>query len=221
MRRLSVRHAAALAAGALAAGLLSPGCRPAAGDAPAATYSRAAAVAPAGARHLGTPTTPAPDYSVYDLPAVWRDQAGDTVRLPALAGRVRVMAMVYTSCQATCPLIVADLKRIEAALPPARRGDVGFVLVSLDPERDTPGRLAEWGAHTGLDPARWTLLAGDDDAVRELAATLDVRYQAQPGGELAHTNGLTVLDRAGGVAHRQVGLGETDATIHAVLALLR
>ena len=108
--------------------------------------------------------------------------------------------MVYTSCEATCPLIVADLKRIEASIPAERRGDVGFVLVSLDPERDTPGRLAAWAAATELDPTRWTLLAGTDDAVRELAATLDVRYQRQPDGELAHTNGLTVLDPTGAVA---------------------
>ena len=72
---------------------------------------------------------------------------------------------------------------------------------------DTPGRLAEWGARTGLDPARWTLLAGDAGAVREVAAVLGVRYQAQADGELAHTNAITVLDRAGAVVHQQVGLG--------------
>jgi len=141
------------------------------------------------------------------------------VRLADLAGTVRVVAMIYTSCATTCPRIVADLKRIEAALPAARRADVGFVLVSIDPERDTPGRLAAWAASAGLDPARWTLLAGDDDAVRELAASIDVRYQAQPDGELAHTNGITVLDRTGAIAHRQPGLGDTRATIAAVLAL--
>lgn len=206
MRRPPLRSAAFLAA-LLACGALLAGCAPPA-DGAVAGDSVAVTRAPAGG------------YSLYDLPSVWRDQRGDTVRLPALAGKVRVLAMVYTSCQATCPLIVADLKRIERALPPDRRDRVGFILVSLDPARDTPGRLAEWAARTGLDPARWTLLAGGDDAVRELAAALDVRYQPQPDGELAHTNGLTVLDAAGGVAHRQLGLGDTDATIGATRALL-
>ena len=129
--------------------------------------------------------------------------------------------MIYTSCTVTCPLIVADLKRIEAAVPAGRRDDVGFVLVSLDPGRDTPGRLAEWAARTGLNPARWTLLSGSDASVRELAASLDVRYQMQPSGEFAHTNGLTVLDRAGSIAHQQAGLGDTDASIRSVQSLLR
>ena len=80
---------------------------------------------------------------------------------------------------------------------------------------------AEWAGHVGLDASRWTLLAGDDDAVRELAATLDVRYQAQPDGELAHTNAITVLDREGHVAWRQSGLGDARATMDAVADLLR
>jgi protein SCO1/2 len=160
-------------------------------------------------------------YSVYDLVSVWRDQRGDDLALTELAGKVRVVAMVYTSCQATCPLIVGDLKRIESSLPADRRDDVGFVLVSLDPDRDTPGRLAAWAAETRLDPARWMLLNGDDSAVRELAATLGVRYRSLPDGELAHTNAITVLDRAGRVAYQQPGLGdESGATAAAVTALL-
>jgi protein SCO1/2 len=218
MFRLPSLPAAVLAAASLAAGALSTGCRPPASRAATADRSVGAAASVRGAERQAPQAS---DFSLYELPSEWRDQRGDTVRLSQLAGAVRVVAMVYTSCQATCPLIVADLKRIEAALPPDRRADVGFVLVSLDPERDTPGRLAAWAEQTRLDPARWTLLAGGDDDVRELAATLDVRYQAQADGELAHTNGLTVLDRSGGIIHRQVGLGDTDATIEAVLAGVR
>jgi protein SCO1/2 len=170
---------------------------------------------------VAAPVAAVSDYSLYDLPSRWRDQHGDTLHLAALAGRVRIAAMVYTSCHASCPIVVAELKRIEASLPADRLDDAGFVLVSIDPERDTPGRLAEWAEHVGLDAKRWTLLAGDDDAVRELAATLDVRYQAQPDGELAHTNAITVLDREGHVAWRQSGLGDARATIAAVSDLLR
>jgi protein SCO1/2 len=161
-------------------------------------------------------------YSLYDLPSSWRDQHGTRLRLPALAGRVRVVAMVYTSCHATCPLIVADLKRIESSIPAARRDAVGFVLVSLDPARDTPGQLAAWAARTQLDSARWTLLNGDADAVREVAAALGVRYQPQANDELAHTNAITVLDPAGIVVHQQVGLGaQASGTIDAVRLAIR
>ena len=211
--RLSSRLATTLLASLAAA--LASGCHARPVDTRAASALSAASATPVSAAARVS------DYSLYDLPSLWRDQRGDTLHLAALAGRVRVVAMVYTSCHTSCPLVVAELKRIEAALPLDRRDDAGFVLVSLDPERDTPGRLAAWADRVRLDPRRWTLLAGDDDAVRELAATLDVRYQAQPDGELAHTNGITVLDAAGHVAWRQAGLGDAGEATGAVVALLR
>lgn len=182
---------------------------------------RAARADSAATAPVPTPVAPTPtDWSAYELTSSWVSQRGDTLRLADLAGPVRVVAMVYTECRATCPLIVADLQRVLATVPPERQADVGVVLVSLDPERDTPGRLAEWARQTRLDPARWTLLNGSDDAVRELAATLDVRYQAQPDGEVAHTNAIHVLDARGAVVHRQAGLGEPAAETAAVVARL-
>lgn len=164
---------------------------------------------------------PTSDVSIDDLDAPWRDQRGDTVRFADMKAPVRVLAMAYTNCTATCPLIVADMKKVQASVPAARRGDVRFLIVSLDPERDTPGRLAAWARETKLDESRWTLLNGDDGAVRELAATIGVRYQSLPGNEIAHTNGLTVIDADGRVRHEQQGLGAASAeTVQAVRGLL-
>jgi protein SCO1 len=156
------------------------------------------------------------DFSVYDLGSRWRDQAGATLSLGGLRGRPRVLAMIYTHCEATCPLTVADLKRIEAATPPA----VGFVLVSLDPERDSTGRLAEYATAHGLDRARWTLLTGRDTDVQDLAAALGARYRRRSATELAHSNTLTVLDSTGAVVHQQPGIDNSDETIRAVRALV-
>jgi protein SCO1 len=146
-------------------------------------------------------------FSVHDLSSRWVTQRGDTVQLADLPGRVQVMAMVYTSCHSTCPAIVKEMKQLESALGDATRGDVHFLLVSLDPARDTPGRMAEWAAGTQLDPTRWTLLAGDDGTLRELAAVLGVRYQVLQNGEVAHSNVITVLDSTGTVVHQRTTLG--------------
>ncbi|MEP6832142.1 MAG: SCO family protein [Gemmatimonas sp.] len=158
--------------------------------------------------------------SIYQLSSAWRDQTSHGLQLSELAGRVRIFAMVYTNCHTTCPLIIADLKRIEAAIPANRRDEVGFVLVSLDVPRDTPAALAQWAASIGLDTKHWTLLAGSSDAVRELAATFDVRYERQQNGEVAHSNGITVLDTRGSVVFQQPGPGSTAATLLAINSLL-
>lgn len=160
--------------------------------------------------------------SLYALSSNWRDQSGRALRLADLGDQVHLVAMVYTSCTVTCPLIVAELLRIEATVPASQRDQLGVVLVSLDPDRDTSERLAEYAQSAQLDTTRWTLLSGSDADVRELAAVLDVRYQSQPDGEIAHTNGIAVLNREGAVVHFQPTLGAPSAeTIAVVRRLLK
>ncbi|HEX8275465.1 MAG TPA: SCO family protein [Longimicrobiaceae bacterium] len=174
-----------------------------------AAHSGHAAQAPAP----GEPT----GESVYNLESVWRDQLGRERTLGSLAGRVQVVSMVYTYCGRTCPQVLLDMKRIEGATG----SGAGFVLVSIDPERDTPDRLRTFAEGARLDPARWTLLSGGD--VLELAALLGVKYRRESATELSHSNVLVVLDRRGEIVHRQLGLGGegVDRTAQAVRAALR
>lgn len=155
-------------------------------------------------------------WSIYDLGSRWRDQQGVERPLPSLAGRPRVLAMGYTHCTSSCPIAIAEMKRIEAATDTS----VGLVLITLDPDHDTPAVLAEYARMRGLDASRWTLLTGAPDDVRELAATLGVRYRRLSPAELAHSNIITLLDAAGTVVHQQQGLGGRDETIVAARGLL-
>ena len=154
-------------------------------------------------------------FSVYDLGGAWRDQSGAERSLAGWRGNPVLVALIYTHCTATCPLAVSELKRIAALEPPGR-----FVLVSLDPARDDVRRLAGYAAERGLDPARWTLLTGSDADVRDLAATLGVRYRQVTPDDLAHTNLITLLDSEGRIARQSSGQLD-DAAITALHALAR
>ncbi|HEU4556689.1 MAG TPA: SCO family protein [Longimicrobium sp.] len=161
------------------------------------------------------------DFSVYDLEAPWRDQTGAVRPLGSLGGRVQVVAMTYTHCRHTCPMIVAEFKRIEAGLTADEAGKVGFVLFSLDPARDTPERLGQYARLARMQPERWTLLTGSDEQVRELAALLGTRYRPEAGGEFSHSNSYLVLDAQGHVIFRRDaldgGTGEPLAQIRSAL----
>jgi protein SCO1/2 len=154
-------------------------------------------------------------FSVYDLGGSWRDQSGATRSLASWQGKPVLLAMIYTHCTATCPLAVSELKRI-ATLDP----DVRFVLVSLDPARDDTNRLADYAAERGLDPKRWTLLTGSDADVRDLAATLGVRYRQVTPDDLSHTNLVTLLDQEGRIARQSSGRMD-DAAIAELHAIAR
>lgn len=170
----------------------------------------------AGAHRDVTPDAPTAiepsEFSVYDLEASWQDQQGLTLRLDDLRGRPRVVALVYTSCAHACPMILKDMKRIEGELK-AAGVDAGYVMVSIDPDRDTPQRLAEYALSTRLDPNDWTLLTGSDDGVLELAALLGVRYRRVSDTDFEHSNVITLLDEEGRIVYRQVGLGSEPAAL--------
>jgi len=168
------------------------------------------AAAPGADAATSVAPAPASDLSIYQLESEWTDQHGRTRQLAELRGRPQAIAMVYTHCGSACPRIVGDLKRLEAEFP-----ELGLVLVSIDPERDSPGRLHEFATGSGLGE-RWTLLNGDDGALMELAAVLGVRYRRVSDTEFMHSNLITVLDTAGVIAYRQEGLGEAPRTIAAL-----
>jgi protein SCO1/2 len=170
--------------------------------------------------HAGHTELPAAAYStrsVYQLESVWTTAAEQLLRLGQLQGKVQVLAMVYTTCEAACPIIVSLMQRIEAALPPELRSDVGFVLVTFDPARDTPAVLRAYGARMGLDPGSWLLLFGRPDDVLELATLLGIKYKNDQIGGFIHSNVITVLNKAGEIVHRHEGLQQDMASTLAVI----
>jgi protein SCO1/2 len=146
------------------------------------------------------------DKSLFQLDSVWTSDAGRRVKLGVLRGRPQVVAMFFASCQFTCPLTVSDMKRIEAALPENLRTNTDFLLVSFDTERDTPTALKAYRAKRELSNQNWTLLHGEPDDVRELAALLGVIYRKDANGDFAHSNVITVLNAEGEIVYQQPGL---------------
>ena len=160
-----------------------------------------------------SPDTPLSATSVYQVEGGWETDAGEPTTLSGLRGRPVALAMVYVDCGTACPLIVRDMKTIGQ-----QAGEVGlqYVLVSLDPERDTPEHLRSFRAAHGLGD-EWTLLRGSDVDVQTLAAVLGVRYRADADGTIAHSNLITLLDAGGDVVAQQEGLGTDPAPAVAAL----
>ena len=168
-------------------------------------------------------TAPLTDQSLYQLESQWTSDIGREVKLGVLRGRPQLVALFFTSCEYACPVIVGNMKAIEQALPEALRGKVDFLLVSFDVARDTPAVLQAYRAKEKLALARWTLLRGKEDDVRELAALLGINYQRDAKGQFSHSNIITVLNAEGEVAFQQAGLNkdakETVAAIEKLLAV--
>jgi len=145
--------------------------------------------------------------SLYQLQAKLQGGDGKTVGLDVFRGQPVLISLFYGRCPAACPMLISQIKRIEAGLSPEARAGVRVLLVSMDPESDTPEVLAALTEAHRLD-GRWRLTRTDDAKVQEIAAVLGVRYRKLKNGQINHSTVVTVLDAAGNPVARVDGLNK-------------
>jgi protein SCO1/2 len=157
---------------------------------------------------------PISDLSIYNLPSKWTNQNGQNIEMVDLRGKVLVMVMIYTSCKAACPRLVADMRNIESRLPENIKENVKLVLVSIDPEVDTPKRLKAFSIENKMEGEQWEFLRSTEENTREFAAVLAVNYKKISPMDFSHSNIISVFNAEGELAYQQEGLGvNSDATI--------
>ncbi len=130
----------------------------------------------------------------------FRDHHGNPRTLADFRGKAVVLFFGYTSCPDACPTTLVRLAEVMAKL-----GDVAsrvqVLMLTVDPQRDTPERLAAYMA--GFNPSFIGLtgdLAATEAAAREFKAFFSRGKQAHNHGEsesIDHSVGAYVLDPAG------------------------
>lgn len=161
--------------------------------------------------------TAVPELSIYNLPSTWTTQDNENIELKDLRGNVLVMVMIYTSCKAACPRLIADMRNIEKQVPENDLDNVKFIMVSIDPETDTPQRLKEFSKENKMEDEQWTFLRGTPEDTREFAAVLAVSYKQISPIDFSHSNIISVFDEEGVLVHQQEGLGvDNSETIIAI-----
>jgi len=140
---------------------------------------------------------PSEDGSLYDLEAHLIDQNGQKIGLDIFRGHLVVASMFYASCNYSCPVLIDSLKNLDAKLDNQTRENIRYLLISFDPEHDTPAILKKLSADGKIDSKRWILASPSPLEVREIAAILNFTYRALPEGGFNHSSSLTLLDNNG------------------------
>jgi protein SCO1/2 len=120
------------------------------------------------------------------------DIDGQPVTLAALRGQPSLLFFGFTQCPDVCPTTLAMLAR---ARERARDAPLRIIMISVDPERDTPSRL---GAYVRAFDPSFTGLTGSVAEVEQLARQLGVAAVRvpRPGGDytIDHSAALLWLD---------------------------
>lgn len=153
-------------------------------------------------RLSGVLRSPPLDASGVALPAV--TDAGSKAAMPFVADRGSLLLVYfgYTSCPDVCPTTFADLRTAIGDLPEDDRDRIEVAMVTVDPERDTEAKMAEylgfffdnWRAYRTNDPRALAR------AEKALAASHRVGRKDRDGTyEVSHTATLSAVDRKGKV----------------------
>ncbi len=169
-----------------------------------------------------SPADALPSDSVYQIDPALQTADGRKTSFSATRGRPRIVTMFYASCPMACPLTIDTLRNLDAALPPAERARLGVLMLSMDPERDTPAALSALASERNISDRRWILARASPADTRKLAALLGIQYRRLDTGDFDHSSALILLDAQGRQLARSQKLGTPDpeflAKVRAALA---
>jgi len=169
--------------------------------------------------------------TILDIPLV--DERGQPSSLDAYRGKVLAVADFLTSCQEECPITTGAFLQMRAAVAHAGLGArVAFAEISVDPERDTPARLAAYAKLTGID---LDLLTGTAANLGALWHYFGVYNQKVPEGkppgidwetgkpytyDVDHSDGFFIIDATGHERFLTGGMGDLHDQLPSSLAKL-
>jgi protein SCO1/2 len=111
-----------------------------------------------------------------------------------LKGKWTMLFFGYTFCPDICPTTLAQLRQIKSELPKDVVGKLQIVLVSVDPNRDTPQQLKQYLGY--FDPEFQGVTASVDD-IQKLANAVSIPFipadTSKPNYTVDHSGNLALL----------------------------
>ncbi len=122
--------------------------------------------------------------------------------------KVTVIGFIYTNCPDICPLTVHYMQQIQEKLTKEGVGDVDFVALSFDPNRDKPYVLKKYADVREINLSNFEFLTGNKTEIDSLLKIMNVfafpgDTTKGPNGEnfyyMTHTDRITLIDRNGNI----------------------
>jgi protein SCO1 len=148
-------------------------------------------------------------------PFALTERSGKSITNHDLAGKIWVADFIYTTCPGPCPIITANMAKLQDAV--AHDPQVQLVSFTVDPENDTPAVLAKYADQFGADPNRWWFLTGPEKPLYDLIqngflqVVQDNTGQPPQEGQykVTHSTYLALVDGDGNVRGFYDGVGSS------------
>jgi len=126
------------------------------------------------------------------------DQTGQPFQRERFRDKWTFLYFGYTYCPDVCPLALAELNQVQQLLEKRDLDkDNAYMLISVDPERDTPERLGQYAPY--FNP-KFEGATGSPEELAKLAEQFGVIYRRSPGQEeqenytVDHSSTIILID---------------------------
>ncbi|MDY3331894.1 MAG: SCO family protein [Pelistega sp.] len=119
------------------------------------------------------------------------------IEASAMQGKLRLYFFGFTQCPDVCPTTLLRLSEMYSLLDEREQAQLSIVLVSVDPERDTPEVIKRYLANFS---ERFEGLTGTPAQIQRLAQSFKVFYRKVPLGDtytMEHSANLFLFDKKG------------------------
>lgn len=166
-------------------------------------------------KHLRTHTTPTPFQLI--------NQDGQKIALKNLLGKVILITGVYSTCKSTCPLIMAQTRSVVQALSQKEKENLQVLVITLNPEEDTPPKLKKMAQIQHTPPPLYQYLTGKPKYVHKILDQYGFLRKKNPKtGVISHVNLFILIDKQGKIAFRfLLGEKQKKLTIQAIQKLIQ
>nr|ACX33900.1 putative electron transport protein SCO1/SenC [uncultured prokaryote AT3] len=150
-----------------------------------------------------TPGAAPAQHSVYDWPFEITDLTGQKLTLATWRGKTAVIAMDHTGSIVVCSQTSRRLRAIQNSAQ--RLGKpFDFIVISLDPEKDTAEGWQRYLRALDLPDAKWHFLRPSKEDALEIARRLGVNHWTE-GEYLIHDLKIVRVDRQGRIVRTMEG----------------
>lgn len=152
----------------------------------------------AGTARVEDETLDPPRQGQVPTGVMFTERSGRSVDIGEFRGEAWIASFIFTRCQGTCPLMTAALKELQAGLD-EQGTPIKLVSFTVDPEHDSPEKLAEYADGYQADE-RWLFLTAPDSVVQPLALEtfkLGIEEGSDPKEPIIHSSRFVLIDASG------------------------
>jgi len=122
------------------------------------------------------------------------DESGGPWSSKTLDGRIWVVDFFLTRCQGACPVMTRHMGGLHDYFKD--NGNVRFISISVEPDKDTPEVLSAYAKQNKADTTRWKFLTGSLDEVHRMAGEQGFKVGV-PDDPMQHSRRFMLVDAKG------------------------